>query len=114
MPKLHNYKYYISAIKLIDELFIHSNHNNKHAININNITDINIYNAYKKCILNQIEEAHCIPSVIDYYLNGWCISRTHMNININKIINTPTIYSNIYKQLLIDCSLLLQYPPDNR
>ena len=77
IKKLHNYQYYIAAINMIEQSFIKSSNSNIQNNDNNFMIDANIFEAFKKCIYNQTQEAHCIPSQIDHYLNRWCVSENH-------------------------------------
>jgi len=94
IKKLHNYQCYISAIKMMDDAFIMNKYDK---LSVNEL----VFNAFRQCIYNQTQEAHCIPSQIDYYLNAWCISRKTMTINIREI--TQNTY---FTQLLTECNVI--------
>ena len=100
MKRLHDYKYSLAAIRMIDEYFVRSSRSMDAPMVIEKV-----YNEFKKLIDNQsVGEDNGVPAQIEYFLNRWCGSRRSMTINMTQLTR-----NSFFKTLLMDCGLLVKY-----
>merc|ERR1719242_2470615 len=100
MKRLHDFKYFLAAIQMIDDYFVRSSISTGAPI-VNEA----VFNVFKKCIYNVSEaQDNGVPTQIEYYLNRWCSSRRSLSINMTQITR-----SSFFKTLLMECGLLVKY-----